>query len=197
MAAGVGAALAAKAVGKPVKMVLDREADSKFDSVRSPSVQKLKMGFDKDNNPIAMEHHVAAGWPTEVMAPFFMPKGEKDVPYDPFAINGANHWYSVGAHKVRAVSNDLASQTFRPGWLRSVGPGCTSLGHTPAWPAHKLTNWLTYAAILASSMPGPPLGFVLPEAVTIPRLKTKTISGSKAATPVVGWQTYAHENSLR
>lgn len=122
----VGAALASKAIGKPVKLLLDRESDSKFDSVRSPSVQKLKMGFDKDNTPIAMEHHVAAGWPTEVMAPFFMPKGEKDVPFDPFAINGANHWYSVGAHKVRAISNDLANQTFRPGWLRSVGPGFTN-----------------------------------------------------------------------
>lgn len=122
----VGAALASKAIGKPVKMVMTREDDVKFDSVRSPSVQKLKMGFDKDGNPIAMEHHVACGWPTEVMAPFFMPKGEKDVPFDPFAINGANHWYSVGAHRVRAVSNDLANQTFRPGWLRSVGPGFTN-----------------------------------------------------------------------
>lgn len=122
----VGAALASKAIGKPVKLVFDRESDVKFDSVRSPSVQKLKMGFDKDNTPVAMEQHVACGWPTEVMAPFFMPKGEKDVPFDPFAINGANHWYSVGAHKVRAVSNDLANATFRPGWLRSVGPGFTN-----------------------------------------------------------------------
>jgi isoquinoline 1-oxidoreductase beta subunit len=122
----VGAALAAKAVGKPVKIVLSRENDSKFDSVRSPSVQKLKMGFDKDSNVIAMDHHVACGWPTQVMAPFFMPPGEKDVPFDPFAINGANHWYSVGAHKVRAISNDLANATFRPGWLRSVGPGFTN-----------------------------------------------------------------------
>ncbi len=122
----VGAALASKAIGKPVKMVMTREDDVKFDSVRSPSVQKLKMGFDGSGNPIAMEHHVACGWPTEVMAPFFMPKGEKDAPFDPFAINGANHWYSVGAHKVRAVSNDLANQTFRPGWLRSVGPGFTN-----------------------------------------------------------------------
>jgi isoquinoline 1-oxidoreductase beta subunit len=122
----VGAALTSKALGKPVKVILTREDDSKFDSVRSPSVQKLRMGFDKDNNVVGMEHHVAAGWPTEVMAPFFMPKGEKDVPFDPFAINGANHWYTVGAHKVRAVSNDLANQTFRPGWLRSVGPGFTN-----------------------------------------------------------------------
>lgn len=122
----VGAALASKAIGKPVKMIMTREADTTFDSVRSPSVQKLKMAFDKDGNVTGMEHHVAAGWPTEVMAPFFMPKGEKDVPFDPFAINGANHWYTVGAHKVRAVSNDLANKTFRPGWLRSVGPGFTN-----------------------------------------------------------------------
>jgi CO/xanthine dehydrogenase Mo-binding subunit len=122
----VGAALAAKAVGMPVKMVMTREDDVKFDSVRSPSVQKMRMAFDKDGNVTGMEQHVAAGWPTEVMAPFFMPKGEKDVPFDPFAINGANHWYTVGAHKVRAISNDLANTTFRPGWLRSVGPGFTN-----------------------------------------------------------------------
>ncbi len=122
----VGAALASKALGKPVKMVMTREDDVKFDSVRSPSVQKLRMAFDKDGNVTGMEQHVAAGWPTEVMAPFFMPKGEKDAPFDPFAINGANHWYAVGAHKVRAISNDLANKTFRPGWLRSVGPGFTN-----------------------------------------------------------------------
>ena len=72
-----------------------------------------------------MEHHAAAGWPTEVMAPVSCPRAQ-DVPFDPFAINGANHWYDVGAHKVRAISNDLANQTFRPGWLRSVGPGFTN-----------------------------------------------------------------------
>ena len=42
------------------------------------------------------------------------------------AISGANHWYNVGAQRVRAISNDLANQTFRPGWLRSVGPGWTN-----------------------------------------------------------------------
>ena len=122
----VGAALASKALGKPVKMILTRADDIRFDSPRSPSVQQLRMAFDADGNVTGMEHHVAAGWPTEVMAPFFMPKGEKDVPYDPFSINGADHWYAVGAHKVRAISNDVANSTFRPGWLRSVGPGFTN-----------------------------------------------------------------------
>ena len=45
-------------------MIMTREDDSKFDSVRSPSVQKVRMAFDKDGNVTGMEHHVAAGWPT-------------------------------------------------------------------------------------------------------------------------------------
>lgn len=123
----VPAALASKALdGKPVKLVLFREHDAQFDSPRSPSVQKLRMAFDADKAVTAMEHHAAAGWPTGVLVPSFMPKGINDVAYDPFAIDGADHWYAVGAHQVRALSNDLANRTFRPGWLRSVGPGWTN-----------------------------------------------------------------------
>jgi isoquinoline 1-oxidoreductase beta subunit len=123
----VGAALASKAIGgKPVKLVFTRPDDSRFDSPRSPSVQVVKMAFGDGGKVIAMDHAASAGWPTEVMAPFFMPKGANGVPYDPFAISGANHWYSVGAQRVRSISNDLANRTFRPGWLRSVGPGWTN-----------------------------------------------------------------------
>ncbi len=60
------------------------------------------------------------------MAPALMPKSPAGVPYDPFAIAGADHWYEVGPQKVRALTNDLANATFRPGWLRSVGPGWTN-----------------------------------------------------------------------
>ncbi|MBS0363022.1 MAG: xanthine dehydrogenase family protein molybdopterin-binding subunit [Proteobacteria bacterium] len=122
----VGAALASKAVGKPVKLVFTRPDDTRFDSPRSPSVQKLRMAFGEGGRVTAMEHTAAAGWPTLAMAPFFMPKGVNGVAYDPFSINGADHWYSVGAQRVRAVNNDLANATFRPGWLRSVGPGWTN-----------------------------------------------------------------------
>jgi isoquinoline 1-oxidoreductase subunit beta len=123
----VPAALASKAIGgKPVKLVFFREDDAQFDSPRSPSVQKLRMAFDDNQQVVGMEHHAAAGWPTGVVVPSFMPNGVNGQPYDPFAIDGADHWYSVGAHQVRAISNDLANQTFRPGWLRSVGPGWTN-----------------------------------------------------------------------
>ncbi len=122
----VPAALAAKAMGKPVKMLLTRADDARFDSIRSPSVQVLRMALDADGHATAMEHHATAGWPTQVMVPAFMPKGKNGIAYDPFAISGADHWYDVGAHRVRAISNDLANSTFRPGWLRSVGPGWTN-----------------------------------------------------------------------
>src|ERR1700719_2868427 len=122
----VPAALAAKAIGKPVKMVCTRADDMRFDCPRSPSTQVVRMAWGDDGRVTAMDHHAAAGWPTAVMAPFFMPKGVNGVPYDQFASEGANHWYTAGAQRVRALRNDLAEQTFRPGWLRSVGPGWTN-----------------------------------------------------------------------
>ena len=119
----VPAALAAKALGRPVKMVLTRADDALFDSVRSPSVQTLRMAFGEGGQVTAMEHHAAAGWPTQVVAPSFMTKGVGRAPVDPFASSGADHWYDVGPQKARVISNDLANSTFRPGWLRSVGSG--------------------------------------------------------------------------
>ncbi|MCW4591684.1 molybdopterin-dependent oxidoreductase [Gluconacetobacter entanii] len=125
----IPAALASKALGgKPVKLILTRSDDMVFDSFRSPSVQRVRMAFDASNKITAMDYQAAAGWPTGVMAEAFMSKGVNDVPYDQFAIAGADHWYEVGAFRVRALRNDLAEKTFRPGWLRSVSPGWTSWG---------------------------------------------------------------------
>ncbi len=124
----VPAALASKALGgKPVKLTLTREDDARFDSIRSASLQKLRMGFDATGKVVAMQHDACAGWPTQVMAGALLGKAKGNgAPYDPFAISGADHWYTVGAHRVRAISNDLANRVFRPGWLRSVGPGWTN-----------------------------------------------------------------------
>ena len=122
----VPAALAAQAIGRPVKMICTREDDARFDSPRSASLQQLRMAFDERGAVAAMQHDACAGWPTQVMAADMMPKGKNNAPYDPFSISGADHWYGVGAHRVRAISNDLANSTFRPGWLRSVGPGWTN-----------------------------------------------------------------------
>ena len=124
----VPAALAAKAAGRPVKLLCTREDDARFDSVRSPSIQRLRVAFDAEKKVTAMEHHASAGWPTQVMMPAFMPSGANGVPYDPFAVQGADHWYTLGPHRLRTLSNALANRTFRPGWLRSVGAGWVNWG---------------------------------------------------------------------
>ncbi|WP_041249529.1 xanthine dehydrogenase family protein molybdopterin-binding subunit [Gluconacetobacter diazotrophicus] len=130
----IPAALASKALGgKPVKLILTRSDDMQFDSFRSPSIQRVRVAFDGKHAITAMEYHASAGWPTQVMAAAFMSKGVDGKKYDPFAIAGGDHWYEVGAFRVRALSNDLANRTFRPGWLRSVSPGWTSWGLESGW----------------------------------------------------------------
>jgi CO/xanthine dehydrogenase Mo-binding subunit len=122
----VPAALTAKATKLPIKMVLTREDDSLLDSIRSPTVQTLRLGFDTQGKPIAMDHAAAAGWPVLAMVPQNLLKGANGVLYDPYSIAGADHWYDIGAHRVRAINNDLAQKSFRPGWLRAVAPGWTN-----------------------------------------------------------------------
>jgi isoquinoline 1-oxidoreductase subunit beta len=122
----IPAALAAKALHRPVKMILTRADDSVLDSIRSPTVQTLRMGFDADRKPVAMDHAAVAGWPTKAMVPVGLVKGTNGALYDPFSIAGADHWYDVGVLRVRAINNDLAQKSFRPGWLRAVAPGWTN-----------------------------------------------------------------------
>jgi len=122
----VPAALAAKALQQPVKMVLTRADDATLDSIRSPTVQTLRMGLDKGNRPVAMDYAAVAGWPTLAMVPVGLVKGVNGVLYDPYSIAGADHWYDVGVLRVRAINNDLAQKSFRPGWLRAVAPGWTN-----------------------------------------------------------------------
>ncbi len=125
----IPAALAARELGRPVKLVCQRETDSSFDCVRSPSVVKLDASFDGDGALTGIEHALAAGWPTMAMAPGFLGTGvDGDGKWDPFSINGSDHWYTLANHRVRAINNDLAQRTFLPGWLRSVGPGWIGWG---------------------------------------------------------------------
>lgn len=125
----IPAALAAKALGKPVKLVFPREEDSRFDCVRSASVQQFDASYDADGNLTGIEHAAAAGWPTLTLLPSFMGTGvDGKGKWDGFSIAGADHWYTLPSHRVRAINNELAQKTFLPGYLRSVGPGWTSWG---------------------------------------------------------------------
>jgi CO/xanthine dehydrogenase Mo-binding subunit len=125
----IPAALAARELGRPVKLIFQRAEDSRFDCARSPSVARFDASFDADGALTGIEHAAAAGWPTLAMAPGFMGDGvDGNGKFDPFAANGSDHWYTLPSHRVRVINNDLAQRTFLPGWLRSVGPGWIGWG---------------------------------------------------------------------
>lgn len=120
----IPAALTAKQVGKPVKLLFTREDDTRFDQVRSPSVSRFQASFDAGRTFSGMDHAFSAGWPSLTMAPSFMPESlDKKGKIDPFSASGADHWYTMPNHRSRAINNELAQKTFLPGWLRSVGQG--------------------------------------------------------------------------
>ena len=125
----IPAAHAARQLGKPVKLIMTRPVDSLFDCARSPSVARLDAAFAEDGSLSGIEHAAAAGWPTLSMAPGFLGEAvDGNGKFDGFSINGADHWYSVANHRVRAINLPLAQKTFLPGWLRSVGPGWIAWG---------------------------------------------------------------------
>ena len=121
----VPAALTAKAMGRPVKMVMARSDDTQFDCARSPTVQKVRSVTDESGKLLAYDHACAAGWPTAPIAPGFLADGVNGGKVDPFAISGADHWYGAETMRVRTAKNEKVHETFLPGNLRSVAPGYT------------------------------------------------------------------------
>ncbi len=122
----VAAALTAKALGMPVKVIYSREQDFQFDVPRSPTLQVMRGALDQNGYLQAITHDVVAGSPTLRLLPAFLANTADDVgKVDSFAASGADFWYSVPHHHVRAIRHDLAQQVIPPGYLRSVGPGFT------------------------------------------------------------------------
>ena len=123
----VVAALTAKAVGRAVKIIFTREQDTQFDVSRSPSLQVMRGALDKDGRLLAVTQDVVAGWPTARIMPDLLAEGaDKESRVDSFAVSGADFWYNVPHHQVRAIQHDLAQKVVPPGYLRTVGPGFTS-----------------------------------------------------------------------
>jgi len=122
----VPAALTAKALDRPVKMVMARADDTKFDCPRSPTVQRVRSVTDEQGALRAYDHMCAAGWSTAPIAPQFLADAaDGNGKVDPFSINGADHWYTTETLRVQAIKNEKVHETFLPGNLRSVAPGYT------------------------------------------------------------------------
>lgn len=123
----VPAVQAAKAVGRPVKVIYSRENDMTMDYSRPLTYQKVKAGLDDDGRLVALSHDVVSAWPTARwgIPDFLSPSVDKKGPLDSFTVNGADFFYTVPNHHVRAIKNELAHQATPSGQLRSVAPGWT------------------------------------------------------------------------
>ena len=123
----VPAVQAAKAVGKPVKVIYSRENDMTMDYSRPLTYQKVKAGVDGDGKLVAISHDVVSAWPTARwgIPDFLTPSVDKKGPLDAFAVNGADFFYTVPNHYVRTIKNEMAHNATPSGQLRSVAPGWT------------------------------------------------------------------------
>ncbi len=123
----IPAVQAAKAVGKPVKIIYTREHDMTMDFTRPLTYQKVKAGLDGNGKLVAMNHDVVAAWPTKRwgIPAFLTPSVDKKGALDSFTVNGADFFYSVPNHNVRAILNEMAHTATPSGQLRSVAPGWT------------------------------------------------------------------------
>ncbi len=123
----VPAVAAAKAVGKPVKLIYAREDDMQMDFTRPLTYQKVKVGLDSDGKAIAMEHDVIGAWPTLKwgIPAFMVPAIDKKGSHDGFTVNGADYWYTIPNHTVRNFENKVAQAATPSGQFRSVAPAWT------------------------------------------------------------------------
>jgi isoquinoline 1-oxidoreductase len=138
----VPAVLAAKAVGKPVKVIYSREDDMTMDFSRPLTFQKIKAGLDGDGKLVALNHDVVSAWPTKRwgIPDFLSPSVDKKGALDALTVNGADFFYSVPNHNVRAILNEMAQQATPSGQLRSVAPGWTF------WAVESMVDELAHAA---------------------------------------------------
>src|SRR5246127_4357019 len=128
--------------GKPVKVIYSRENDMTMDFSRPLTYQKVKAGLDADGRLIALNHDVVSAWPTNRwgIPDFLTPSVDKKGGLDGFTVNGADFFYTVPNHNVRAILNEMAHNATPSGQLRSVAPGWTF------WAVESMVDELAHAA---------------------------------------------------
>jgi isoquinoline 1-oxidoreductase beta subunit len=138
----IPAVLASKAVAKPVKLIYAREDDMAMDFTRPLTYQKVKAGLDADGKLVGLSHDVVCAWPTARwgIPEFLTPSVDKKGPLDSATVNGADFWYTVPNHQVRAILNELAQKATPSGQLRSVAPGWTF------WAVESMIDELAHAS---------------------------------------------------
>jgi len=112
------AAIIAREAGRPIKLIRSREEDLRRDFYRSATLQTLRGGLDASGKVAAWENVIVATHPGNRWGPDFVDKQG----LDQFALNGADHVYSVPNQSVRAIRVETGISV---GYVRAVAPNYT------------------------------------------------------------------------
>jgi isoquinoline 1-oxidoreductase subunit beta len=138
----VPAVLAAKAIGKPVKLIYDRQEDVQNDFFRTITYQRMQGGIDANGKIVALTQDVCSAWATKRwgIEAFLSDSTDKKGKLDSFSVNGSDSWYTIPNHHVRAIENDVAQAATPSGQFRSVAPAWTF------WAVESFVDELAHAA---------------------------------------------------
>src|SRR5215472_5021700 len=138
----IPAVMAAKAVGKPVKLIYSREEDTQNDFFRTLTYQRLQGGVDANGKLLALNQDVCSAWTFKRwgLEAFLSDSTDKKGKLDSSAVNGADSWYTIPNHHVRAIENDIAQAATPSGQFRSVAPAWTF------WAVESFMDELAHAA---------------------------------------------------
>jgi isoquinoline 1-oxidoreductase beta subunit len=112
------AAIIARDTGRPVKLIRSREEDLRRDFYRSATLQTLRAGLDASGKVVAWDNVIVATHPGNRWGPDFVDKQG----LDQFALNGADHVYSIPNQSVRAIRTETGISV---GYVRAVAPNYT------------------------------------------------------------------------
>jgi isoquinoline 1-oxidoreductase beta subunit len=112
------AALAAKAVGRPVKLIWSRSEELQHDFYRPPAATTLEIGLDANGLPVSWVQRLAVPDMRRFLTRFDADPNTAG-PIDPFAVEGAAPLpYPIAHHRLTWHDAPLALPL---GWWRSVG----------------------------------------------------------------------------
>jgi isoquinoline 1-oxidoreductase beta subunit len=110
------AALAAKAAGRPVKLIWSRREDLQHDFYRPPAATAIEIGLDAGGLPVSWDQRLAV---PDLQISFAAPSASAREIIDPFAVEGAAPLpYAISRHRLTWHDVPLALPM---GWWRSVG----------------------------------------------------------------------------
>ncbi len=114
----VQAALAARAAGRPVKLIWPRAQDIRHDNYRPPVACRIEVGLDRDGLPVRWEQRIAVPDLRAASDPYRRDR-QPPVDVDPEAVEGAvDHPYGFLYRRIDWADADVGLPA---GWWRSVG----------------------------------------------------------------------------